>query len=736
MVPINSLPMWGGLAAAGIAVPILIHLLYRKHRRQTDWAAMELLRRAIVIRSGQVKLEDYLILFLRCAALLLIAAALLRPTLNSDSAQWLGEKRVGMVVAIDASFSMNHGEFSRFEKAIDKAKKILETAEEGEPVSLVLMSNRPQILLRRTGYDEAVFDDLLEKQDAATPYRFNLERNLDQLAELVDELKTPGRECYLITDGQEMDWGEVSDKAQGTLSRLTRTAAVFIVPVEADGEDNLSLSELTYASGSLRQASVARFLANVRNEGRRSTDGGSVEFFVGDGDTPIRRVAVGELEPGETRGVSFHTSFDKPGDVRLRARLAKDALDDDSNRHAVVNIRPSIRVLCVDDEPLQSSEENRTGKYYAVRALRLLQRGNEGTLHVHHVEAADMSPSDLADCDVLLMANVADVAPEMAEEIDRFVRRGRGLILFLGDRVNAKRYNQRFGTGPKGLLPGELGETLAVGEGKGGWSIGPIQSQHSLAAMVSRMPEGLADSARFFKVIQAKPTSRSQTILTIAQQNVPLLLSRDVGEGSVLMFTTSADRTWNELAVHPLYTPLLQQAVTDMTSRPDARQMIVGEPAELAVLGRKVGDRVRLTGPRGDTAELKVTRAGERPVCAIETKDVGVHEVAAEGDAPSMSVAANVDPAESNVRVVDAAALAGKLDPLGVRVVWQAGALAGAIEESRQGRELAGILLVCGIIAFILQGVLAKYFTNRMSHPETDVSASLQMSRVAAARRS
>ncbi len=72
---------------------------------------MELLRRALVIRSGQVKLEDYLILALRCLALLLIAAALLRPTINSKSVPWLGEKRVGMVVAIDASYSMNHGEF-------------------------------------------------------------------------------------------------------------------------------------------------------------------------------------------------------------------------------------------------------------------------------------------------------------------------------------------------------------------------------------------------------------------------------------------------------------------------------------------------------------------------------------------------------------------------------------------------------------------------------------------------
>ena len=41
------------------------------------------------------------------------------------------------VIGIDASYSMDHGEFSRFEKAIDKATAILQTAGRGEPVSLI-----------------------------------------------------------------------------------------------------------------------------------------------------------------------------------------------------------------------------------------------------------------------------------------------------------------------------------------------------------------------------------------------------------------------------------------------------------------------------------------------------------------------------------------------------------------------------------------------------------------------
>ena len=41
MGALNSVGMWLGLGALGVAVPLIIHLLYRKHRRQTDWAAMD-----------------------------------------------------------------------------------------------------------------------------------------------------------------------------------------------------------------------------------------------------------------------------------------------------------------------------------------------------------------------------------------------------------------------------------------------------------------------------------------------------------------------------------------------------------------------------------------------------------------------------------------------------------------------------------------------------------------------
>ena len=743
---LNSLPLWTGLVAAGVAVPIVIHLLYRKHRKQTDWAAMELLRRAMVIRSGQVKLEDYLILFLRCLAIVLIGAALLRPTLQSDSVQWLGENRVGMVVAVDASYSMNHGEHSRFEKAVAKTREILDMAQQGDPVSLVLMSNRPEIVLRRTSYDKAAFDDVLDHLKETTPYRLSLQRNLEQLDELVAELKTPASECYLITDGQEIDWGALSDSGRQALERLTSKASVFIVPIPADGEENVTMTRLAYSFGSLQKLGDARFHVEVRNQGRRESPGGAVEFRIGREGVDeqdyekIEKQAFGALKPGGVHIVEFRPPMAALGTIRLTAELTADDLPDDNKRYAVIDSHPGkVRVLCVDDTTAELGRKRRSGADLAVLALRGRQRDAENKpLQVDRIASTELADEKNLDVfDVILLANVADVAPEMADRLKGFVRRGGGLIFFLGDRVDPEVYNERFGSGEGGLLPGRLIKIVSAPEGSAGSELAAVKSSHSVAAVIKATSDQVINEARFGSIIQVEPAAGSETILSLAQPAVPLVLSHRVEDGgSVMLFTTSADRSWSNLPTHGFFTMLLQQAVTSLTSDPNARQFNAGEQVELLVTGRQVGDQVKLSAPGGQAIETTVALSGEKPVCAIEAKGAGFYEAPGDANIDTTAVAVNVDASESDVRVIDAGALSSQLDPLGARVVADSAALASAIDSSRNGRELAKFLLLLGVAIFLLQSFLAKYFTNRMSREESDVSATLQMSRVAAARRS
>ena len=76
---INSLLLIGLVAAAG---PIIIHLLLRRRFRKVAWAAMKLLRLSEVRSRRKTRLEELILLVLRCLALLLLALLLARPLLD------------------------------------------------------------------------------------------------------------------------------------------------------------------------------------------------------------------------------------------------------------------------------------------------------------------------------------------------------------------------------------------------------------------------------------------------------------------------------------------------------------------------------------------------------------------------------------------------------------------------------------------------------------------------------
>lgn len=745
MATLNSFALWGTLGLIGIAVPIIIHLLYRKNRKQTEWAAMELLRKALVMRSGQIKIEDFLVLFLRCLAMLLIATALVRPILNSGASKWLGEKHVGMVVAIDASLSMAHGEHSRFEKAIARAQQVLSTAREGDPVSIVLLSEHPEYIVRAADYDPAKVENLLtSKATKPSPYPLALDANINLLAELAGELESGTREVYLITDAQESDWGTLSGNSRRILKAMTRETEFFVLPISTDGEgeENLSISSLHYTSGPLQSSGVARFEATVENHGRNVANGTSIEFWLEGKKT--RRQEIGQIKPGGSQVIPYFANFNNPGDLSLEAKLISnnDDLDADNARYAVVNIKDSVRILCVDGNSSgEIGRSTRSAVYYAVRAFRLKSSAPEAAMEVTQIGATDLPLERFDDFDVIVLANLGNPAPETVARLHGFTERGGGLILFAGENFlpgpeeNAGP-NEHFMVGKDkdktSLLPAIFKEPQ-IAKNETGWSLKTPDSDHPLAAIVKRLPEDIVNSARINKIIQAEPAPESQVVLRIAENNAPLLLARDIGAGSVLLFTTSADRSWNALPVHPLYAMLLQQAATTMSSHPESRLTACGTTMVHRI--KSNAKRLTVIKPDGTSDTIRPDQIGETLNIKLTAEIPGIYQYKDDKDITVTAVAANIDAGESNVRVIASKSLEGKIDSIGLKVIDPGSSAANAIKSARRGSDLSSLLLLFAILCFLTQSVIAKIFTRKISRGETDVAASLQLSQVAAARR-
>src|ERR1051325_2675471 len=122
--------MLAGLAA--ISVPIIIHLLNRRRFQKVVWAAMRFIQASVEKNQKRMRIEDLILLALRCLLLALLALALARPAILSNAGGVFGQSKVTGVIILDNSQSMgmSDGTATRF----DKAKKAAEAALDSMPV--------------------------------------------------------------------------------------------------------------------------------------------------------------------------------------------------------------------------------------------------------------------------------------------------------------------------------------------------------------------------------------------------------------------------------------------------------------------------------------------------------------------------------------------------------------------------------------------------------------------------
>jgi len=459
---------WLLVGLAGISVPVVIHLMNRFRSRDVDWAAMDLLRKVLVVRSRRIRIEDLILLLLRCAIIGLLALAIARPTLTSkDTASWIaGRADVGAVIAVDASFSMEHkpGVYSRFDRAMERVQEVCKTLNPGDPLTIVLLGDKPRVLFRNSGYEGDRVSNLLEK---ASPLSegLNLEVCLAEVEQLLGEIKAPARECYLVTDAQSLDWQQLSDTSRASLERIATDSRVFYLPVAGGQSENLAVTRFEQVSGMVRQGALARYVAAVSNTGEQPREQVPVTLYAG--DTVVDQRIVPKIEPGKTELVPMLVRFDQPGALRLAARIGDDDLPIDNARFVVANVRSKVRVLCVEGTPsvdlASGGSAKRSEVLYLLKSLASEPaQDEEKAVAIDRVSWLDLSSRKLADYDIIALVDVAKLQEDQVTAIGQFVSGGGGLISFLGPNIEPSVLNENMQFEDKPLLPGTI--LAAVGD--------------------------------------------------------------------------------------------------------------------------------------------------------------------------------------------------------------------------------------------------------------------------------
>ena len=188
----------------------------------------------------------------------------------------------------------------------------------------------------------------------------------------------------------------------------------------------------------------------------------------------------------------------------------------------------------------------------------------------------------------MVLANVQSLTSDKVEKIENFVRRGGGLLITLGARVDKVSFNDSFWNGGKGLSPAQLDEIAGEVPG-GGLEVGTVHriakfnGNHPMFRSFQKRAMAALYDLVFYRHYKVKDFDPDK-VLALFDDNFasPLFLEKGLEEGKVILYTSTIDGDWTTMPAHPPYLPLLWDLCRHLGSRPAARRnLFVGDLIQL-----------------------------------------------------------------------------------------------------------------------------------------------------------
>ncbi len=649
-------------ALPAAALPVLLHLFFRRRRRQVDFSTLQFFRVRERFLAHRRRLEELLLLLLRTLAILLLVLALSRP--RHQNIPFVGGARTDAVIIVDDSLSMGArlaGGEPAFELARRKAAEILATLEEGDGGALVWLSGRAGLPLTRRRQDLQRHLESMVPTAAAGSFAAAWREAEAQL----NAAGSPNRELYLISGFQRQQLPTAP-----LATRLDKRVRLYCMAI-AGSRENLTLHEVEIDGKPKVVGQPMRIAWAATNTGT-SQRGTTLALQVGGREL---RSEYHTLAAGQTVHGAFDYVPTAAGLLEGSVRLDDEFLSLDNEQVFVADVGEPIRVLLLETDVLSRADPH----HFFERALCPPGRETVNGFVVERLYLQELQPQSLATCHVVVLADPPTLPAATAKLLHRFVEGGGGIILLAGSQSDGETFSQapELGLGP-------VFAAKQTVEQRGLAFAGPLAGLNELLRL------DLLEWRRRHSL----PLDATWSMLAeVAGQ--PVLASRKSGAGTWIVAGFSARRdysNWPELKSFPV----AMIHLVDLAAR-DARRPLAVECGQPAVLTPLHADRpLRL---QVDQAVVELAADGAEQVAFRETWRPGLVRV--DGGTPASLIlvpsraAGVLDPVagtEAAAKIV--ARPANQLDMVAT--------IDSQIRQFRQGSDLAGLCLA--LLALVLGG--------------------------------
>ena len=644
--------------AIGASIPLILHLLNRERARRLIFSTVRFIQMSHQTNVRRHKLKRLLLLLMRILMLALLGLAFARPFFADAPVitQKTGGKR-NAVIILDTSYSMQYE--GVFENAKKEAVEILDGLDASDAACLILSSDNARVVAPlgsefshiRTALNNA------ETSDEHTDY-------LDAMQtadEVLQSIPIGGKQVYLIGDMQKRGWENFIET-----DKLSPNVQIYFVDVRAEKPQNYAVTEISVPPVVLKEQKASQLVARVHNFGDEPVENLQVRLFI-DGNA-IDSVEL-DIEPDDLADAVFKVEFQDEATHTGWVELPEDALGVDNKRYFTLQSLQSIKVHAVREQQRTRSRYQTVETFFMKKALA----SGSDAVQIDFTESVSVpNASTLESVDVFILADVAELSSGEAERVKAYVAAGGGLIVTVGDNIDADVYKQRL-SGETGLMPCDFVQAVGDALNREQFRVlATVKYEHPIFAPFKEPNHGDFGKARFYRIFQAVPT-KDATVIAAYDDGSPALFEKPYGTlGRVLCFTSTIDREWNDLPIRAVYLPFLHEAIKylalkDVDAAPNYR---VGDSVELKVSDDENGDAARsreiaVFDPNNVETRLQRNEnstevSSQGSVFYADTAVPGIYSVHTSG-ADSTYFIVNVDTTESDLAARDVEELTSML---------------------------------------------------------------------------
>lgn len=699
----------GGAALA--AVPLVLHLLMRQKPKRIEFPALRFIRLRKEANQRRMRIQHWLLLALRIAAICLLAIALARPTMRAAGPVGGVQGPIAAALVFDTAPRMGYRSENqtRLEVAQQVAEEVLADVPNESQIAIVDSRGQPAAFQVDLG---AARQRVARLDLTSAPH--SIVNGVTESLRLLGESQLPRKEIYVFSDLAAAGWQEDTRGALAKQLAARRDVAVYIVDVGVAKPNNAALGELRLSSQVASQNGGVIITTDVLGRGPADSRTLALEIVDADGKPQKRNEITIELAEGQAQRAEFTLAGLPPGTHQGQVRIqGSDGLPADDTRYFSLEVQPAWKVLIAASKPA-SLHGGYLSEALAPERFRKLGLAR---FQCRLVDTSELEGLELANYAAVFVLDPPAQPIGVWRRLADYAQTGGGVALFLGENARPiDAFQQNAAT----LLPGKLGPMAT----------GPTQlSLHGADHPALAAFKPLRDQIPW----DAFPIYHYWKWLELAEGALPLakyanqdlaLVERPFGRGRIVALNTSiSDRPdkkptpWSRLLTGlrpwPFFMLSNELALYLVGAGDSQLNFIAGQPVRIHLRSEQHVSNYLLSTPTGEQIR-GATPAAEQAIVLSATESPGQYRIRAGGnDGLDLGFSVNLATDATSLDRVAPTELKHLFGDHDFQLARSASDMQRAVASGRIGRELYPWLIVLVALCVGAEQVAANRFYRK-----------------------